>query len=214
MRTGFVAKANLRPGSLGAILLRDAVKDGAHALIWSLFEQQPRGERCFLYREEAPGRFMIVSTVPPEDSSGLWDLEVKPYEPELEEGDELEFILRVNPAVTVKDGDRMRRTDVVMKSKYEMAPGQARRSIDKREILEEWFAPRLAQRGASLERLDLTGWRVDDRARAGGRAHTRAVADLAGGLRVNDPIAFTDLLFDGIGKARAYGCGLMLVRRA
>jgi len=37
--------------------------------------------------------------------------------------------------------------------------------------------------------------------------------DLSGEVIVTDAVRFEKLLFDGIGKSKAFGCGLMLIRR-
>lgn len=51
-----------------------------------------------------------------------------------------------------------------------------------------------------------------------GRRHdepaTFGVLDLEGLIRVTNPSAFIAKLADGFGKAKAFGCGLMLIRRA
>ena len=46
--------------------------------------------------------------------------------------------------------------------------------------------------------------------------HSRLIAaiDYEGLLEVRDPAVFTTALAQGIGKAKAFGCGLMLIRRA
>lgn len=209
---GHVTRASLRPGSVATILMRAARADGAHALVWSLFEGEERGERTFLYREEAPGCYLIVSTVPPADEAGVWSLETKPYEPSLTTGDRLAFALRVNPAVTVRDGERTRRTDAVMKAKHGLDRA-GRRAVDEEAVLSDWLSVRLAARGATLNTAALLAFDVNDRARAGDGRYTRSVADMEGTLTVEDPAAFTSSLFAGYGKARAYGCGLLLVRR-
>ena len=235
MTVGFITRAELNPGAVASILLRDAQGDGAHALVWTLFADQPRGARCFLYRAEEPerfpGRFLIVSTEPPTDPDGLWRLDTKPYAPELTTGDTLRFVLRVNPAVTYKVGRKTKRADVVMKAKD--AAGRAaeaaipatdeavrravkraaRAKVDKDVLVRDWLAPRLDAGGARLDTFDLTGWQVRPDHRAGGQRHRLAVADIEGALTVTDPDAFTAGLFAGLGKARAYGCGLLLVRR-
>jgi CRISPR system Cascade subunit CasE len=48
----------------------------------------------------------------------------------------------------------------------------------------------------------------------GGRAITFSVLDLEGVLEVQAPDRFIDALARGFGKAKAFGCGLMLIRRA
>ena len=213
--SGFITRAELRPGAGAAILTRAAARDDGHALVWTLFQHRERGERCFVYREEGPGRYLIVSTEPPEDPEGLWRVAAKQYEPELAAGDGLRFALRVNPAVTTKVDGSPKRTDAVMHAKAHLT-GEARRGVDKEAAVEAWLQPRLEARGARLDGFALTGWRVDDRAGAGpGRGrHTRSIADTQGTLTVAESSAFTPVLFAGLGKARAYGCGLLLVRRA
>ena len=211
---GIITRARLRPGAVAAILARDARRDAGHALVWTLFAGQAPGDRRFLYREEGQGPqdgYLIVSTVPPADPEGLWEMRSKPYEPNLSVGDGLRFALRMNPAVTYKDGETSRRADVVMKAKAPLDRA-GRRAVDKEALVRDWLASRLAGRGADLDAFALTGWQVRGMGQ-GGRRRNLAVADAEGTLTVTEPDAFTDLLFAGIGKARAYGCGLLLVRR-
>jgi CRISPR system Cascade subunit CasE len=40
------------------------------------------------------------------------------------------------------------------------------------------------------------------------------VLDFEGVLEVTDPVRFLAALANGFGRARAFGCGLMLIRRA
>lgn len=213
MASGFMTRAEVRAGAIGSLLLQAAQDDGGHSLVWSLFQHKERGDRCFLYREEAPGRFLVVSETPPSDDTGVWTLRTKPYEPELAVGDQLSFALRVNPAVTYRQDGRTRRADVVMKARHPLASGDDRQAVDREVVVREWLSPRLGNHGASLDHCALMAYTVrKNRARTGQR-HQVAVADLEGTLTVTKPEAFTPLLFGGIGKARAYGCGLILVRR-
>ena len=41
-----------------------------------------------------------------------------------------------------------------------------------------------------------------------------STVDLSGELTVLEPEIFANALYDGIGHAKAFGCGLLLVRRA
>ena len=213
--SGYIIRAELRPGAVAAILANAASNDDGHALVWSLFEHLDKGDRRFLYREEGPGRYLVVSTVPPGDAGGVFHVEHKPYEPDFSVGDRLSFALRVNPAVAIREqGKRGRRTDAVMHARAQAASGEQRRDIDKDAVLEEWLRPRLMARGADLQSMTVSGWTVRTARRPGQGRHNLAVADIEGMLTVTDPAAFTPSLFAGYGKARAYGCGLLLVRRA
>lgn len=46
-----------------------------------------------------------------------------------------------------------------------------------------------------------------------GRSAGFSSADFQGEIQVTDPMQFVDTLFNGIGSAKAFGCGLMLVKR-
>ncbi len=43
---------------------------------------------------------------------------------------------------------------------------------------------------------------------------THGVLDLEGEIEVTDPAAFATALAQGFGRAKAWGCGMMLIRRA
>ncbi len=47
-----------------------------------------------------------------------------------------------------------------------------------------------------------------------GRNAGFSTVDFEGELRVTEPILFKELLFKGVGPAKAFGCGLMMIRRA
>ncbi|RYD61629.1 MAG: type I-E CRISPR-associated protein Cas6/Cse3/CasE, partial [Verrucomicrobiaceae bacterium] len=47
----------------------------------------------------------------------------------------------------------------------------------------------------------------------GGKLRFTSV-DLTGQLTVTDPTAFQAMLLQGLGHAKAFGCGLMVVRRS
>jgi CRISPR system Cascade subunit CasE len=209
---GFVTRATLHKGAAASILLRDAKRDAGHALVWTLFEGS--GARPFLYREEEGRRFLIVSSEAPADHADLWHLETKAYEPDLEEGACLSFTLRANPTRIYTDEMGVKhRVDVVMHAKAGLEPDE-RRSVDPEGPLTDWLVCKLAAGGARLDAVEVEAWRaLKVWGRTGGR-HRRGLADLTGRLTVTDPKLFGQLLFEGVGRSRAYGCGLLLVRRS
>lgn len=87
-------------------------------------------------------------------------------------------------------------------------------------VYQEWLAARLAGT-AELESTELAGfqlvtqWRQGQRPGRGSRGATRLTrpsALLRGVLRVSDGAAFHGLLGHGIGRHRAFGYGMLLVR--
>lgn len=89
-------------------------------------------------------------------------------------------------------------------------------------VYREWLAARLAG-AAELESAELAGfhlvtqWRQGLRPGRGSRGAarlTRPAALLRGALRVSDGAAFHTLLGNGIGRHRAFGYGMLLLRPA
>lgn len=225
---------------LAPILLPDdpAARAGTtHRLVWTLFPQTLT-TRPFLYREMAPsaargrsaqGEILVLSDREPEDTLGLFRVDTKPFEPALAPGDHLAFALRANPARNRRDATgRATRSDVVMDALLaaERAhPGQTRAEL-RPEIIRkaglDWLTAQAAGAGFRLpdpDRVAVEGYeRIALARRApGGPGASRAGhhrLDFTGVLEVRDPARFLARLAEGFGRARAFGHGLMLIRRA
>lgn len=235
----YLSRAKLRPDlaarELARALLgddRDASVAAGHRLIWTLFGDDPDRRRDFLWRQETPEaraetRFYLLSTRPPEDRLGLFELDPpKPFAPELRPGDRLRFSLRANPVVTRKDAaGRACRHDVVMDALQRRGIAGGARAEHRWPVLQEagraWLESQGERNGFSLVvegegrpalRVDGYAQRVIPRERA--RPALFSVVDFEGVLEVGDPDRFLPALTRGFGKAKAWGCGLMLIRRA
>ncbi len=196
-----------------------------HQALWRLFEEDAGADRDFLFRrEQREGRpaFYLVSSRAPVRDQGIWHIEHKPYRPRLRTGQRLAFSLRANPVVTRTDSNgRRQRHDVVMNRKH--APDY--RDLPERErpplaqLVQEagihWLETRAERCGFAFEE---TAVRVDGYvrhrlpARGKGKPIQLSTLDFTGVLEVTDPEAFTATLVQGIGPAKAFGCGLLLVR--
>jgi CRISPR system Cascade subunit CasE len=61
----------------------------------------------------------------------------------------------------------------------------------------------------------VTGYRTLRLDRAGRGAEARiGVLDFEGTLEVTNPTSFIEAIGHGLGRSKAFGCGLMLIRRA
>jgi len=88
------------------------------------------------------------------------------------------------------------------------------------KALETWFAGKCERLGCAMVRDDTKGrlkfqaegyqWHALPRK---GRDAGFSSVDFEGEIEVTDTELFTKALFDGIGPAKGFGCGLMLVRR-
>jgi len=170
----------------------------------------------------------VLSPRPPEGGPLFEAVEPRPFAPDLREGDRLAFLLRANATRTVKTGritgagkrERAHR-DVVMDALHPV-PRSARAAerMDRAEAAARtWLEAQGTRAGFALELPGEGGRLVEDYSvrelppRGGRRPVRIGVLELTGTLRVRDPGAFLSALAHGFGRAKAFGCGLMLIRR-
>ncbi|MBL7991011.1 MAG: type I-E CRISPR-associated protein Cas6/Cse3/CasE [Candidatus Kapabacteria bacterium] len=247
--------------------LRTLMHDGyaPHKTVWQLLSHSPEQKRNFLFRydiEPQSGlpRFYVVSEQKAHDTSGLWNIESKPYlqptepnKPLFALGDTFSFSLRVNPTKTVetnelreyknqggrptnerKDKDhKTRRVDVIWDARCKAKERDPRppeeRSWTNDEVLLEaathWLSERTPRLGFELcpntllieqyqRDLHPKHQRQAVRSREDfSKAKKFSTLDITGLLRVTDTDTFHTVLAKGIGHGKAFGCGLLLIRR-
>ena len=190
-----------------------------HQVLWKLFNDDPDAKRDFIYRYEPQQNtpeYYIVSERKPVDNDYLWNIQAKNYEPVLVTGQQFAFMLRVNPVVT-KAG---KRHDVVMNLKHDKYKDKGTRPSTQ-EIVEEagreWLASRAKTGGFSFDdsSVRIDGYQPKTSGKKRGNNEIRYnTMDFRGILTVTNSERFAITLKQGIGKAKAFGCGLMLIRRA
>jgi len=235
MSTLYLSRARLRSArgevlsAVAPLLIPDDPRHRAghaHRILWLLFQDRIDAKRDFLWRDEGNGRYLVQSHRPPVDPNGLFELETKPFAPHLEPGDKLSFALRVNPVAArkgdLKPSDRARRTrgkrvDVVMDALRAVPKGEraAVRDGIAAKAGEAWLARQGATSGFRLAcSPSVSGYTQIPVERRSGRPAGFSVLDLAGEIEITDPPAFLARLAKGFGSAKAFGNGLMLIRRA
>ena len=238
------------------LLLRDR-SYGMHRLLWDLFDKKNH----FLYREESAreqkgiGRnlpiYYVLSETCPDQNSLIFEVNSKPYSPQLNAGESLEFRLRANPTVSrkVNGQERSKRHDVVMDAQYQwLSTACEERSLDtlgrKSELLQRlsshsdfnseggqqqlkqnlngavenatfrWLGDRGIKSGFELHpiKLQTTAYRWHALPEKGRKAGFSSL-DYQGLLTVVDPDKLLKRIYQGFGPSKAFGCGLMLIRR-
>ena len=205
--------------------------DAGHAKNW----RADADGQGFLWRDDGDGRYMVLSRQPPTDPHGLFEIETKAFAPELSEGDMLRIALRANPTRAVPsergaDGkckQRGKRVDVVMhalrnvpSTDWEKKCGRA---FERDELVTQtvsaWFGQQGAKFGfepsntsvvlaSNYTQMQIARERKRDRRPAG-----ISLVDIEAVIKITDPAAFLTRLPLGFGSAKAFGCGLMLIRR-
>ncbi len=200
-----------------------------HQWLWRFLPAPAGSARSFLFRRrdvDGLPRFYVVSAREPVAPSSHWQVASKAYAPNLTQGEPLAFELRANPVVTIRSANgKAARHDVVMQEKT--------RLLKERQLTRwaDWHTPDrpslhdLVQRTCSqwlLARCERLGMTIDEGTlRVEGYEQQRgkngelrfSTVDFSGNLRVADAAALLAALLDGIGHAKAFGCGLLLVRR-
>lgn len=216
----------------------------SHRILWLLFQHDADCTRDFLWRDEGAGRFMILSKREPADPHRLFEIETKEFSPALAPRDRLKFVLRANPVVNTKSPDagyvkseraRGKRVDVVMHALWSVPRDD--RKVERARITREAGAAWLMAQGEKAGfKLVQEGGRelvVDgyaqipvERRKDKRRPASYSVLDLKGEIEIVDPTKFLRKAFlggqdeagheiaPGFGAAKAFGNGLMLIRRA
>ena len=145
----------------------------------------------------------------------IFKVETKPFNPAVEIGTQLKFDVRVNPTITTKQTGR--RHDVLMHAKKQATQDGV--SPDKIQshmyaAANAWFTDprRLSEWGFELPAAPQAD-RYTQHRNIGKRNIQFSSIDFTGVLRVTEPARFLEKLGHGFGKAKAFGCGLMLLRR-
>jgi CRISPR system Cascade subunit CasE len=222
----FLSRISLRAepsvATLAPILFDTAGRHRSEAsrrLVWTLFADREDRTRDFLWREDDARRFYVLSSRPPEDRHQMFTVETKAFEPALSPGDRLVFSLRANATVGRPRGDKRagKRDDVVM-AVLNAIPKQERAERRKEIIRGEGLAWLRRQGAAAGFDFDDAGIAVDGYEPltirdSANNALRLSVIEFDGMLTVREPENFLTKLARGFGRGKAFGLGLMLLRR-
>jgi CRISPR system Cascade subunit CasA len=160
----------------------------------------PHGAR--VYSDKKDWKFASFTTAAPA-WNWLAELVVREFDPHPEAGQSLAFVLTANPIKTV--------ADVFKDSKPDKRSTGVRVPLLKEEQQRDWLTRKLAGI-ADLDQVAIAP-QAPIYFRKANRAGKIVPAVFEGTLRVADGDALRKLLLGGVGPAKAFGCGLLLVRR-
>lgn len=210
----YLSRITLHTAQLAPSQLLHLVERGEyvmHQWLWELFSGGK--ERQFLYRrEELQGafRFFVLSQARPAESA-IFDVQCRPFAPELNVGQLLRFTLRANPTIC-KAG---KRHDLLMEAKRQVKTQPDSRDIwtYQQQRALEWVSRQGEQNGFSLREASVDAYRQQRIRREKSRQMIQfSSVDYTGVLVVNNPVLFLQRLAQGYGKSRAFGCGMMMIK--
>ena len=169
------------------------------------------------------GALKAAAALAPPEVADMLGLDESPYSPGLlvrpfpvswKQGQLFAFEVRVRPIVRAKDG---RERDAFLSAIERSPDGQLTREA----VYVDWLKRQFAQ-AAQLQEVGMTAFLLSAVLRQGAKAEggrpKRSVlgpdALFAGVLQIQDAQAFADLLTRGIGRHRAFGFGMLLLKPA
>ncbi|MCJ8285274.1 MULTISPECIES: type I-E CRISPR-associated protein Cas6/Cse3/CasE [unclassified Halomonas] len=209
----------------------------AHKLLWELFADDDE-TRDFLFRQEleegeSPTAikglplFYVLSRRLPKTSLAHLEVTTQAFSPRLSVGQTLAFRLRANPTVArCGNGEgRSHRCDVLMDAKRRFAKEQ-RSSTQCIEAMDQaardWLLKRVDRLGVDIDTDTLAAgsyrqhlfYKTPDGKEKRGREVRFSSVDYEGRLTVTDPERLLETLSQGLGRAKGFGCGMLMVRPA
>lgn len=207
-----------------------------HALLRAAFGEQAPQPFRYLDAEQGLLAYTRLSAVELAQHAALADADVaaalglgqtlhhaglsaRPFPTQWAAGHALGFEVRVRPII--REGKTGRERDAFLAAIEKAADSE----LDRSEVYVQWLRELFARQGGS-ELIDATVTRYQQlgvtrktqKAAADNVRHSCLVsgpdAVLVGQLRVTDPEAFGQLLAGGVGRHRAFGFGLLLLRPA
>lgn len=234
----FFSRVRIAPGHLGRYFQYNHYQ--LHQLLWKLFKDKPEKQREFLFRqtidEQGKSVFYLVSKQPPVSTDNALIVETKPYQFHMQAGELLSFSLRANPVAQIKEvrseeeqrqhaeqrktrGLKEKTTkkrvhhDVVMHLKNSLAKDEINgySQAELEQIAgEKWLSQKAEKHGFKVLSVVAQSYEQHHFKK---RQIKLSTLDFDGVLQITDPDKFRQTLFNGLGRAKAFGCGLLMVKR-
>ena len=197
-----------------------------HQKIWDLTSIHPEQSRDFLYRIEFnPSnviRFIYLLSTNKINSNEEFFLKASTeYNPSIELGDVYQFKLRANPIVRRKENNVSKEFSILLDAKHKLK----KMGIDYKERFSlgeliydvgfNWLTKKGKNHGFSIKHREIKIVNDAEYKMEGipnKQPFSIRTLDFEGILTVTDVVQFTQTLNNGIGPAKAFGCGLLLVK--
>ena len=189
----YLTRITLNKSQVAKLKIRDAY--AWHQKLWEAFPGRDGEKRNFLFRIDDAGRdicvLMLSHSEPDKPAWGYWEL--KPIADSFLQHNTYRFQLKANPT--------MRR-----------ASDKRRLGIYQEDRLYEWIQRKADQNGFDVRTKDVTiSAPVEEYFVKNSRRGKHVAVDFQGVLSVNDRTAFIKAFENGIGSAKAFGFGMLML---
>jgi CRISPR system Cascade subunit CasE len=185
---------------------------GAHQLVWALRSQSDQTSRDFLFRlDELPAPTLYVLAPEPIQAPGVdWVAQSTKYDfnPTVEQS--FAFRVRVN-ATVMRQGKR----HSIVADALRNNPEESRQDVTNAAYL-AWMQRQGDQHGFNVD-ADLFQVVKHERCQVRKKDSNGVVidrGDLGGQVQVTDAAKFNEMLTNGLGRSKSFGCGLMQIQPA
>ncbi len=196
-----------------------------HQTVWKFFAKSEQ-KRDFLFKVERVSGVPVIYAVsqmrPYVPVNSAWYVEAKPYDPVFAKGDQLYFSIRVSACKKRTEASgKLKKTDIVIAKKRMLLKELPQDQLPSNQEITHKAASEWMNRQGELKGFELVDFQVtrhewhefEKNGQSGANQISFPTLDLDGTLRVVSPDHFKQMLFKGIGSARSFGCGLMMVKR-
>ena len=179
-----------------------------HRCLWSAFPDAPDQSRDFLFRTEQRSTRQVQVLIqsqrqPSVETTTLQLLASKSVDLNLVDGNQLRFLLIANPVKAIADGQgRLDKKGEIKKCRVPLIREEEQIAWMKRKL-----------DGVSLINTVEIEKQLPLHFRKGRKAGKIQPYAFKGVLQVTDATALNDLILQGIGPAKAFGCGLLSLAR-
>ena len=200
-----------------------------HKELWKTFEEDKEASRTFIFRQEDNPQtsfpmFYVVSQNKPINNTDILRISaIKEYNPQIAEAERLSFTIRINPVISKKQQQRKNsiKYDVWRNAIHEgKENGLKNRELNEfaQNETKNWLLQKSEDMGFTLNENEFT---VEQNRTIRFKKHPNSKTEIkygtvefSGILTVTNIDRFKTTLFEGIGRSKAFGCGLMLIKRA
>jgi CRISPR system Cascade subunit CasE len=152
------------------------------------------------------------------DALAVTEMASKPMPASFQAGSRFDFELRARPTIRVTEDGKARERDVFLSRLSQAGPDER---LDRGAIYADWLRTKLGAGGADLRIAEIGRFqmsRVVRRSRSGDGSRLQELmgpdVTFNGTLAVQDPATFHAMLSRGVGRHRAFGFGMLLLRPA